>query len=301
MRILALVLVLAFALAGCTGTSESSSSSNQAGTASGATAASGTSSQAGTASKAPTGSASASSSAASSSAPAANRAPAITAFKTNVSGGAAPLAVGFNFTASDPDGNPLTFTLTFDDGSDSVTGSLPAPTQSHTYAASGNFTATLVVSDGKAETSSTALVKITDSLPAGASYQEFASSFLVDNPACYSGEYDALPSNESPLPPTPVGPAGTAGAEFLNYAKLALLPGTIGQTFVATFLSGAFEDHVLFLDASEAVLEDVATGGLDDPDWVATGTVPAGAAFAVFFGCQNLAGEAVTYTAGSPP
>ncbi len=61
--------------------------------------------------------------------------------------GAAPLMVAFDGTgSSDPDGDPLTFTWNFGDGS--ATGSGPIP-PTHQYALRGLYTATLTVSDGK--------------------------------------------------------------------------------------------------------------------------------------------------------
>src|SRR5262249_46804003 len=61
--------------------------------------------------------------------------------------GPTPLAVAFDGSnSSDPDqGDTLTYTWTFGDGSPSQTTS--GPTTSHTYTATGNFTAKLVVKD----------------------------------------------------------------------------------------------------------------------------------------------------------
>ena len=58
--------------------------------------------------------------------------------------GVAPLLVSFSSEGtSDPEGDPLTYSWNFGDG---ATSSLPNPT--HTYAASGQYTVTLTVSDG---------------------------------------------------------------------------------------------------------------------------------------------------------
>ena len=64
--------------------------------------------------------------------------------------------------SSDPDGDKLNFQWTFGDNSenDSDYDDGVAATTSHTYQNSGQFTATLKVSDGKGKTSNTATVKI---------------------------------------------------------------------------------------------------------------------------------------------
>src|SRR5947208_12860 len=70
--------------------------------------------------------------------------------------GVANQAVTFDGSgSSDPDGDPLTYQWTFGDG---ATGSGVTPT--HVYAASGSYTAMLVVSDGMA-TSSTSTTPVT--------------------------------------------------------------------------------------------------------------------------------------------
>ena len=63
---------------------------------------------------------------------------------TPTSGGA-PLAVQLSSTgSSDPDGDPLTYSWNFGDGTSST-----AANPSHTYAQNGTWTATLTVSDGR--------------------------------------------------------------------------------------------------------------------------------------------------------
>jgi PKD repeat protein len=73
----------------------------------------------------------------------ANRAP-TASMSADPTSGPAPLAVSFDGRAStDPDGDPLSFTWNFGDGSAKATGS----TTGHNYAA-GTYTATLTVRDG---------------------------------------------------------------------------------------------------------------------------------------------------------
>ena len=66
------------------------------------------------------------------------------------SSGAAPLATALTLSASDPSGRPLTYSLSFGDGS-STTGSIPSPyapvTVDHTYATAGTFTAGVTFTD----------------------------------------------------------------------------------------------------------------------------------------------------------
>jgi hypothetical protein len=66
--------------------------------------------------------------------------------------GSAPLQVAATATASDPDGNPLTYTWNF--GAGSVTGA----TTSFTYQSAGSFTVSLTVTDGKGGTATNANV-----------------------------------------------------------------------------------------------------------------------------------------------
>jgi glucose/arabinose dehydrogenase len=76
-----------------------------------------------------------------------NRAPAAVGTATNTSG-ATPLTVNFDGSgSSDPDGDALTYSWDFGDGS---TGTGVKP--SHTYTTKGHFTAMLTVSDGKGGT-----------------------------------------------------------------------------------------------------------------------------------------------------
>ena len=60
--------------------------------------------------------------------------------------GTAPLLVSFNGGASsDPDGDPLTYSWNFGDGSQAGAG----VTVNHTYQSAGTYTAILTVNDGK--------------------------------------------------------------------------------------------------------------------------------------------------------
>jgi glucose/arabinose dehydrogenase/PKD repeat protein len=85
----------------------------------------------------------------------ANRSPTASASASPTSG-AAPLAVSFDGSgSSDPDGDPLTDEWDFGDGS--AHASMVSP--SHTYTATGTYTATLTVRDGRGGSDS-ALVRI---------------------------------------------------------------------------------------------------------------------------------------------
>ena len=83
-----------------------------------------------------------------------NRSP-VASFTANPTSGLPPLTVSFDAaSSSDPDGNPLTYTWNFGDGSAPATG----VTTAHTYTAAGPYTATLIVNDGQGGTDSAMLV-----------------------------------------------------------------------------------------------------------------------------------------------
>ena len=78
-----------------------------------------------------------------------NTAPVITNFSASPTSGEAPLTVTFYASASDADGDPITCTLDYGDGSAKSTFSCAgAVQQTHTYNA-GTYTAILTVSDGR--------------------------------------------------------------------------------------------------------------------------------------------------------
>jgi PKD repeat protein len=85
----------------------------------------------------------------------ANKPPTASA-SANPTSGTAPLAVGFTGSGTDTDGTIASYAWTFGDG-----GTSTQQSPSHTYAAAGNFTATLVVTDnGGATGSATVTVSV---------------------------------------------------------------------------------------------------------------------------------------------
>lgn len=132
--------LLALTLAGCAGGGDEANGST--------TSVSG-SATSGTASSAPKAGGNAS---------AANRAPTAN-LTANATSGSAPLLVNFTLGGRDADGDALSWRLDFGDGSAPVNGTaLPASIE-HSYAA-GNHSATLTVSDGKANATANATVAV---------------------------------------------------------------------------------------------------------------------------------------------
>jgi hypothetical protein len=146
----ALASLLAFSLAGCAddverypdglpATSTTSRSATSTGTGSANATATGTS----TASSSSTGPSNAP--------PVAN----VTAVPTN---GTVPLNVTFSLSASDADGDALSWTLVFGDGNQTTGMALPA-TVVHSYTTPGSRTATFSVSDGQANATSRVVIQ----------------------------------------------------------------------------------------------------------------------------------------------
>jgi PKD repeat protein len=78
----------------------------------------------------------------------------------DASSGVAPLPVQATVTGSDADGDALTWTLDFGDGSALSKGSLPHDPVGHTYDMAGTYLARLAVSDGKLTTVKTATIVV---------------------------------------------------------------------------------------------------------------------------------------------
>ncbi|MEK6985913.1 MAG: PKD domain-containing protein [Candidatus Thermoplasmatota archaeon] len=157
MRWLVAVACLSLVLSGCASKSSESdtSSDSDSGTASKAQTAGASTSKAPTSGTA-TGSKAPSGTATGTAATSSNKAPAITAFAANVTG----LNATFTLAATDANNDTLSYTLSFGDGSVNATGSLPAANVTYAFAAAGNYTAQLIVSDGKLSANQTILIVV---------------------------------------------------------------------------------------------------------------------------------------------
>lgn len=143
----------------------------------------------------------------SSPAPKANRAP-VASIQSNATSGPAPLAVRFNLSATDADGDALTYVLSFGDGSANETGSLPTTVQ-HTFT-SGNRTVRLVVSDGKASDEATVTVSVVQAtLPAPATFTGTATG-ICQLPHPVTFETLCLPEGSGPIRHAFTMPAGVS-------------------------------------------------------------------------------------------
>jgi PKD repeat protein len=91
-----------------------------------------------------------------------NRPPTVT-LSGSTSQGPAPLTVSFNATASDPDGDPLTYRWNFGDGTTAEGNA----SQTVTYTEPGEYTATVIVSDGLAEARASFSVRVTEGAAGG--------------------------------------------------------------------------------------------------------------------------------------
>lgn len=100
--------------------------------------------------------------------------------------GVVPLDTSATITASDPDEDPLTFTLEFGDGSPVETGSLPVDPLAHRYTRAGSFIVRLAVSDGQRTTirTQTVVVGLAEPLKAIAGDDLVA---VVDTPVTFDG------------------------------------------------------------------------------------------------------------------
>lgn len=78
-------------------------------------------------------------------------------------------------TGSDPDGDALTWRLSYGDGTSEATGSTLPASGNHTFLSAGNYTVQLTVTDGKLSTSSTVSIAVQD------------ASFTLPPPVTFTG------------------------------------------------------------------------------------------------------------------
>jgi PKD domain len=258
--LLATLILLALAFAGCAGDKEGSNGST-------------TSSGTGSRTSSVTGSTTGASSQTNTTTPSRQNQPPTGSISAVANG----TTVSFALNGTDVDGDVLTWNLTFGDGAQANGTDLPAALD-HVYGDAGNFTANLTISDGTDNATYSANL----TLSGGAASQTVEASWDgPDNAACAGLPYDTVPMSEN------------------TYATFVVDAGTWGGSFTADFASFTLQDHLLFLDAAGADL-GTFDAGLPATSWSVSGTVPANAALGVFYGCGAAQGEAVTYVAGGP-
>lgn len=189
----------------------------------------------------------------------------------------------FALTGSDPDGDALTWSLTFGDGSSENGTALPADVP-HTYAAAGNVSATYTLRDGKtASVFQANLTLVAGGSTGGAPIQTTTGSWDLGSPqTCSPGEFYANPYH----------PANAAATEVIHLIA-DVNAATIGRTFTATFgAAGPGQQSVALWFSSPTVIVIEAFAGAGP----LTGVVPEGAEKVTFATC-GPAGNSVTYVA----
>lgn len=212
-----------------------------------------------------------------------NKAPTLT-FSASVAAGNAPLAVNFTLDARDPEGKPVTWSVSYGDNSTAATGSSLPTTLAHTFTNPGNYTVKATVSDGEKEANRTLPpIKVT---AVGAKGPSQSATVTWQN-----GAFGCGASYPKASPGAP--------AAGVLYGELAVDAATYGLPFTADFgsLGGSLFAGLDFYDADGAQL-DGGDSAFEDPP-IVTGIVPADAAIVQFFNC-GASGGSVNYVAGTP-
>lgn len=174
----------------------------------------------------------------------------------------------FNFTVEgdDADGDNLTWELDVDgdnetdyNGTDADFGEV-----AHNYTENGTFNATLMVSDGQSNASSSVLINVT----AGASGAMFQDSVLFPCPSCPSVYTEVL--------------------------EFELTPDLVGLPFTAESTQGDPDMIFTSEDCDGDQVEEFATGGAEE------GVVPEGAACIVIWE-YSFPDSEITVIIGTPP
>lgn len=265
----ALLLLLTVLLAGCASNGGGGGGDDEPSATSSATrTASGTRSGSGTATASATGTGT--------TAPQANQPPA-GGVSTVVNG----TSVAFNLTGTDPDGDALSWTLSFGDGNETAGTVLPAAVN-HTYAA-GNHTAQYTLTDGKSTAVYNVTLNVTGSSGSGP-IQTVKGTWPLGAFGC-GAEYDPFP-------------AELREASGTGFFSIDVAPATIGRTYTMVMTwdatPAALGGDIAFYAADGAYVEGNLITGSSPLTF--TGPVPAGAAFAIASVC-DVVGAEIVYTA----
>lgn len=263
-------LLIATALAGCAGDDDGGDGPTTTRTGTTAT---------GTPTTAPTQTGTSTSTSTSTSGPGdENGAPTAT-LAASISGGAAPLNVTFDLSGADPDGDALTWTFDADgDGTKDAEGTeLPAEV-TFLYETAGNFTASLLVSDGTEASVASVDIEVTGE-GGGAGSQVASVSWVFAAAGCL-GPYDTWP-------------VGTPAAG-ITHGEFEVDPATWGLTYTAVFSFSApiYVAAIDFYDDGGTRID----GYFDTVDTL-TGKVPDGAVYAVFSDCLGGPNPSAEYVA----
>ncbi|MHB8633004.1 MAG: PKD domain-containing protein [Thermoplasmatota archaeon] len=180
-------------------------------------------------------------------------------------GGLSPVHVNFTATGQDSDGDNLTYSLAFGDGTAPAAGNVLPAHVAHTYTNPGNFTAAITIRDAHFQANATVVLHVGVG-PNGAGLT-FAKAVQTYCQQCANG---ATPS-------TPGACVGwEQGSEGMDCAWVAIPAGLVGHKFNALADSGGDLD-LSFLSSCTAsptatTIQDFLASGPGEK-----GTVPAGA------------------------
>lgn len=151
-----------------------------------------------------------------------NRAP-VAQLAASLTSGTAPLEVIFTVDGSDEDGDALAWSLDLGDGSEPVTGDAVPAEPVALYGAAGNHTAVLTVSDGEASDTAEVTIRVQAPLPTPNAVQNGSNSLCLDYLALWlvDGTHSPL-GNETELVVTEPGTgfvitASGEGIPFIDF------------------------------------------------------------------------------------
>lgn len=189
----------------------------------------------------------------------------------------------FELNGSDADGDALSWTLEFGDGNRTNGTSLPA-SANHTYASTGNHSATFNLSDGRNTTSYEAVVVVAAQGGGSAPLQSVSGGWAI-------GVADGGASTE-------IFACGSSPFNEVTHLRFAVEPATVGRPFTATITDASggasIQDWgIIFFEAGCLAFEVVSVTG----NGPLTGTVPAAAALGAAIATGGAMLE-LTYAAG---
>ena len=216
-----------------------------------------------------------------------NRVPLLT-FAADVVRGDGPLTATFTIKGHDDDGDALSWRADLDgDGNDDDQGDGPNGTTQFTYRVQGTYHAQAWVSDGTDEAAAMISIEVLSSEPV----QTEEADLLLQVEGCFvPAAYEAA----GVVPGATGSPAsGLSRLVFEVHADSIGRPFTAEWTFDQGYLSMAW----FFADAGGDVVASSVDTEPNFGNYRQTGTVPAGAAYGILFGCGGPAMAHVEYVA----